>query len=594
MSNYVHFIDAIGTPSSTSFTVAVQGCSHGELDSIYDALEAYRTQHLTTDDPNNPRNIDVLLCCGDVQTLRNTDDFHSLAVPDKYKAMGDFHAYYSGQKVAPILTIMIGGNHESSNYLQELYYGGWVAPNIYYLGAAGVVNLCKRSAGSSFSLLRIAGVSGIYNSKHYTKGRFEMPPYSQGDLRSVYHTRQIEIERLRAFASGTGRSSSSSSIDIMMSHDWPRNIYHHGNLPLLLQRKPFFKDEIDSGSLGSPANESLLHSLKPKHWFAAHLHVKFEACVRHKNDNTSTQVAKPAASTKFHGVESNDGICPDNNESNMETLTDQMTRFLSLDKCLPKRRHIQILHVEPSSSKILGASDAVSAEEVVFPEKAWLEYDPSWLAVLRRTDGWTQRTHNVVRVSEDSFVQNPITDDEVSDVTARLEQICEKRRFAQGGNAVVYDEHDGASTIATKIPHNFATTVPPYNPHAQQSYSRPSPMIGNPQTDQFLEMLGLEHRITVPFCADAISRSAVPSPPLSGTTAIESVQNCEDENEIDLDHLDDEDDADADKLAAIPSKSVAEDPDKIQLDELEDGDDEGGDTIFYTPGSIAKRPRNEE
>ena len=165
MSNYVHFIDAIGTPSSTSFTVAVQGCSHGELDSIYDALEAYRTQHLTTDDPNNPRNIDVLLCCGDVQTLRNTDDFHSLAVPDKYKAMGDFHAYYSGQKVAPILTIMIGGNHESSNYLQELYYGGWVAPNIYYLGAAGVVNLCKRSAGSSFSMLRIAGVSGIFNSK---------------------------------------------------------------------------------------------------------------------------------------------------------------------------------------------------------------------------------------------------------------------------------------------------------------------------------------------------------------------------------------------------------------------------------------------
>jgi len=32
------------------------------------------------------------------------------------------------------LTIFIGGNHEASNYLQELPYGGWVAPNIYYLG----------------------------------------------------------------------------------------------------------------------------------------------------------------------------------------------------------------------------------------------------------------------------------------------------------------------------------------------------------------------------------------------------------------------------------------------------------------------------
>ena len=45
--------------------------------------------------------------------------------------------YYSGEKKAPVLTIFIGGNHEASNYLQELPYGGWVAPNIYYLGYAG-------------------------------------------------------------------------------------------------------------------------------------------------------------------------------------------------------------------------------------------------------------------------------------------------------------------------------------------------------------------------------------------------------------------------------------------------------------------------
>jgi hypothetical protein len=32
----------------------------------------------------------------------------------------------------------VGGNHEASNYLQELPYGGWVAPNIYYLGYAGL------------------------------------------------------------------------------------------------------------------------------------------------------------------------------------------------------------------------------------------------------------------------------------------------------------------------------------------------------------------------------------------------------------------------------------------------------------------------
>lgn len=60
-----------------------------------------------------------------------------------------FFRYYSGEKVAPVLTIFIGGNHEASNYLQELPYGGWVAPNIYYLGRAGVIQ---------FGNLRIGGM----------------------------------------------------------------------------------------------------------------------------------------------------------------------------------------------------------------------------------------------------------------------------------------------------------------------------------------------------------------------------------------------------------------------------------------------------
>ena len=49
-----------------------------------------------------------------------------------------FFRYYSGEKTAPVLTIFIGGNHEASNYLQELPYGGWVAPKIYYLGKNNV------------------------------------------------------------------------------------------------------------------------------------------------------------------------------------------------------------------------------------------------------------------------------------------------------------------------------------------------------------------------------------------------------------------------------------------------------------------------
>ena len=93
----------------------------------------------------------------------------SMSCPDKYKTMGTFHEYYSGVKKAPVLTIFIGGNHESSNYLRELYYGGWVAPNIYYLGNSGVIDLVSENGET----LTLGGVSGIEYFNDYKKGLYE-------------------------------------------------------------------------------------------------------------------------------------------------------------------------------------------------------------------------------------------------------------------------------------------------------------------------------------------------------------------------------------------------------------------------------------
>jgi lariat debranching enzyme len=133
--------------------IAVQGCSHGSLSAIYDTIDQH---NLHTSIPT-----DLLLLCGDFQALRSSHDFASLAVPPKYHSLGTFHQYYSGVKTAPVLTIVIGGNHEASNYMWELYYGGWLAEGIYYLGAAGSIMI---------NGLRISGLSGIYKSHDYTKG----------------------------------------------------------------------------------------------------------------------------------------------------------------------------------------------------------------------------------------------------------------------------------------------------------------------------------------------------------------------------------------------------------------------------------------
>lgn len=107
--------------------------------------------------------------------------------------------------MAPVLTIFIGGNQEAWNYLQELPFGGWVSPNIYYLGYAGVIN---------YKGLRIGGVSGVHSPRNFHLDHFERSPYTENTVRSVYDYREQDFTRLMQI---------SESIDIMISHEWP----HH-------------------------------------------------------------------------------------------------------------------------------------------------------------------------------------------------------------------------------------------------------------------------------------------------------------------------------------------------------------------------------
>ncbi|RPB09101.1 hypothetical protein P167DRAFT_567474 [Morchella conica CCBAS932] len=242
---------------ATPLRIAVEGCGHGALNAIYDSIAKACAI-------NKWPGVDLLIIGGDFQAVRNMQDLNIMSCPEKYRALGDFHEYYSGKRRAPYLTLFVGGNHEASSHLWELYYGGWAAPNIYYMGASSIVN---------FRGLRVGGLSGIYNHHHYHLPHHERLPYSPKDVKSAYHVRAYDMFKLY---------QAQEPIDVMISHDWPQGIEHCGDMDGLLRRKPFFRADIEKGELGSPPARSLLYKLKPRYWFSAHMHVKFSAIVDHE------------------------------------------------------------------------------------------------------------------------------------------------------------------------------------------------------------------------------------------------------------------------------------------------------------------------
>ncbi|PSR70665.1 hypothetical protein PHLCEN_2v13470 [Hermanssonia centrifuga] len=432
--------------------IAIEGCCHGELDAIYSQINHLESQ--------NNYKVSLLLICGDFQAIRNLQDLQCMAVPDKYKKLGEFYKYYTGEKKAPILTIIIGGNHEASNYLWELYHGGWLAPNIYFLGHAGCVQV---------NGIRIAGASGIFQHYDFFQGHFERLPYDRSTMRSTYHIREYNVLRLSLL----------SSPSIFLSHDWPQSIEHHGNLRNLLARKTFLKNDINSGKLGSPPLMGLLRTLKPKWWFSAHLHTRFEARVIHEmsekaeggrvdsnetgvtggNDrqrtevecanpdeiiiddldgeitgggkvppsvdvqNTDTKITRSDETTsEFPPAQSSnpDEIKLDDEEEDVvappppppkplpiPTISRlSETRFLALDKCLPRRQFLEVIDL-PSSPEPSNASS--NSKQVVYDDaNPTLAYDPEWLAITRAFNPFMSVSRNQLTYPDEADARSAV------------------------------------------------------------------------------------------------------------------------------------------------------------------------------------------
>eukprot|EP01035_Chromulina_nebulosa_P028041 gene28041-36948_t len=348
---------------SRKIRVAVQGCSHGNLDAVYATLQSLEAKIGV---------VDILLMCGDFQAVRNRLDLDTLHCPQKYRRMGDFSKYYSGLAKAPLLTVFIGGNHEAASHMWELYHGGWVAPNIYYMGHAGVIRVGD---------LRIGGISGIHSDNDAALGYEPLDAYGRkghirtegaakdqqhihGRLSAAYHTRQWEIERLHQLQTASLGAETSAKLDIFLSHEWPHSVYEYGNVGKLLERKPFFRSDLAQGAkgIGSKPLAQLLSRLKPRNWYAGHMHADFEATVMHT------------------GLESDQS--EERSKSQHRSPVESETRFVALDKCLPGRAHLKIFDIHPSAGTARGMGGKKGIERKTKVELR-VEYDREWLSIVR-------------------------------------------------------------------------------------------------------------------------------------------------------------------------------------------------------------------
>lgn len=357
--------------------------------------------------------------------------------------------------------------------MQELAYGGWVAPNIYYLGYAGVVQV---------NGIRIAGISGIYRGYNYEKGHYEITPYDDDSVRSVYSIRKMEVFRLSQLTP--------SKIDIMLSHDWPSNIWEHGDGTRtgtkegLLRFKPAFKQDMDSGRLGSKPCWELMKKMKPKNWFAAHMHCRFDAIVKH-----------------------------DENEQ---------TKFVALDKCLPKRQYFEFIEI---------------GEEVKRDEElnAILEFkhDPEWLAILSLTNKFLNCTPQRTMIPlEPNYQTNNTKRWDFNPTLSEMAKVVEQF----GGNL--------------EIPKNFKQVAQGYNAEWERcdfrNLKKPEAVL-NPQTKEFCDKLGIDDplllaaqfkgiEIKMPHFDDP--DAAFKTPNVQKTPLL--LPNPVNSEEIDLDSLDDD------------------------------------------------------
>ncbi|XP_017296788.1 CWF19-like protein 1 [Kryptolebias marmoratus] len=193
-------------------TIRVLACGdvEGRLNSLFSRVQSIQKKS---------GQFDLLLCVG---------EFFG-ATPE---AEAEWQQYKTGAKKAPIHTYILGAASQETAKNFSNSDGCELTENITYLGRRGV----------------FTGASGLQIA--YVSGREALQEPAPAHC--------FTPKDLSALVTALTSSSKFRGVDILLTSQWPRGVWHFGNTP-----------EVNTKSCGSSSIASLADKLKPRYHFAA-------------------------------------------------------------------------------------------------------------------------------------------------------------------------------------------------------------------------------------------------------------------------------------------------------------------------------------
>jgi len=206
--------------------------------------------------------VDFVLQAGDFEPIRHADDLRTMAAPARYRQLGDFPAYWAGERDFPRPVYFIGGNHEPVIFLNERPEGFTLCANCTYLG---------RAFAGTIHGVRVCALSGIFHPEKFTLPLPVPDRKRQLSPREYSYFREAHVEFLL----------DQPGADVLVLHEWPAGVVAASDADEFER----LRRSLRYDAVGNEWAQLLVEHLQPALVIAGHMHHSYRTTVRTAGDD---------------------------------------------------------------------------------------------------------------------------------------------------------------------------------------------------------------------------------------------------------------------------------------------------------------------